>query len=126
DRFSPDTRIEISDDALDALNSYDWPGNVRELENAIEQMVILRHGDRIESKDLPAKIRSERISGTGSVVNLPAEGYPLAELEKEAVLQALQMSSWNQTRAAELLHIPRHTLLYRLEKYDLKKRNKQR
>ena len=121
DRFSPDTRIEISDDALDALNSYDWPGNVRELENAIEQMVILRHEDRIEVKDLPVKIRSEKVAGKSSVVNLSAEGYPLAELEKEAVLQALQMSGWNQTRAAELLCIPRHTLLYRLEKYDLKK-----
>ena len=72
-------------------------------------------------KDLPVKIRSEKVAGKSSVVNLPAEGYPLAELEKEAVLQALQMSGWNQTRAAELLCIPRHTLLYRLEKYDLKK-----
>jgi two-component system NtrC family response regulator len=123
DRFAPDERVEIADDALVAMENYDWPGNVRELENAIEQMVILRQGDRIEFGELPPKIRGVVSRAHCAIVNLPAAGYPLADLEKEAVIQALERSGWNQTRAAQLLHIPRHTLVYRMEKYQLKKPN---
>ena len=121
DRFVPDLRLDIAEEAVEYLRRYDWPGNVRELENAIEQMVILRNGERIEVADLPAKIRQTAIAPVCAVVNLPKEGYPLAELEKEAVIQALQRCNWNQTKAAALLHIPRHTLVYRMEKYQLKK-----
>ncbi len=122
DRFGA-RQMQVDDAAMSLLTAYDWPGNVRELENAVEQMVILRRGERIESGDLPAKIRKVTRPSDGGVVNLPPEGYPLAELEKEAVVQALQMCAWNQTRAAALLHIPRHTLVYRMEKYRLKKGN---
>ena len=121
DKFAAGERIDISDAALAAMTSYDWPGNVRELENAVEQMVILRQGELIDQADLPPKIRGIASAAQRGVVNLPAEGYPLADLEKEAVVQALQRCNWNQTRAAKLLHIPRHTLVYRMEKYQLKK-----
>jgi two-component system NtrC family response regulator len=53
------------------------------------------------------------------VLNLPAEGYSLEALEKEAVEEALRRCGGNQTRAAKFLRIPRHTLIYRLEKYGL-------
>ncbi len=43
------------------------------------------------------------------------------KLEKEAVVQALERNQWNQTRAAAYLSIPRHTLLYRMEKYEIRK-----
>jgi two-component system NtrC family response regulator len=121
DRRAVDERLDISDEAMALLSSYDWPGNVRELENAVEQVVILRHGETIEVNDLPVKIRDVQVPLQCSVVNLPPEGYPLADLEKEAVVQALQRCNWNQTKAADLLHVPRHTLVYRMEKYQLKK-----
>lgn len=120
DRRVDDTRLDISDEAMAALAGYDWPGNVRELENAVEQMVILRHGETIQVSDLPTKIKNDQVPIQCAVVNLPPEGYPLADLEKEAVVQALQRCNWNQTKAAKLLHIPRHTLVYRMEKYQLK------
>jgi two-component system NtrC family response regulator len=55
----------------------------------------------------------------GTTINLPHEGYSLRELEKQAVIDALQKNNWNQSRAAAFLRIPRHTLLYRMEKYAI-------
>ena len=113
-----------SETVLEALADYDWPGNVRELENAVERMLILRRGAGIELDDLPPKIRRPRPSAVipvAGVLNLPEEGYPLEDLEKEAVFEALRRNDWNQTRAAAFLRIPRHTLLYRMEKYDIRK-----
>ena len=54
-------------------------------------------------------------------MELPPEGYSLEVLEREVVIQALERNDWNQTRAADFLQIPRHTLIYRMEKYEIKK-----
>ncbi len=121
ERFKTNAPVEISDAALEGLASYPWPGNVRELQNAVERMVILNHGEKLDLHHLPAKITSAPSSSRGQVVNLPADGYPLETLEKEVVIQALERNDWNQTRAAAFLQVPRHTLIYRMEKYDIKK-----
>ena len=124
DKHGKNPPVTCSEAALEALSDYDWPGNVRELENAVERMLILRRGEGIELDDLPPKIRRPRPSVAvpiAGVLNLPEEGYPLEELEKEAVLEALRRNDWNQTRAAAFLRVPRHTLLYRMEKYDIRK-----
>ncbi len=113
--------LEVAGEALAALETYNWPGNVRELENAVERMIVLRRGERIELVDLPPKIREQDRPTVCGVLNLPSEGYPLEELEKEAVMQALRQCGGNQTRAAAFLHIPRHTLIYRMEKYKIEK-----
>ncbi len=112
--------VQVSDALLTRMQAYFWPGNVRELENAVERMIILRRGDTLEAEDF--KVRpAQRVKGTADrVLNLPPEGYPLEDLEKEAVLEALRCSGGNQTRAADFLRIPRHTLIYRIEKYGLK------
>ncbi|TRO81151.1 sigma-54-dependent transcriptional regulator [Desulfuromonas acetexigens] len=124
DKHGKNPPVVCSEAALEALADYDWPGNVRELENAVERMLILRRGAGIELDDLPPKIRRPRPSvavPVAGVLNLPEEGYPLEELEKEAVFEALRRNDWNQTRAAAFLRIPRHTLLYRMEKYEIRK-----
>jgi two-component system NtrC family response regulator len=113
--------VTVDAAALAALTAYDWPGNVRELENAVERMLILRRGEVIGEGDLPPKVRGEGKPASGGVLNLPAEGYPLEELEKEAVLEALRRNGWNQTKAAAFLRIPRHILLYRMEKFGIKR-----
>ena len=115
---------EVAPAALQKLLDYDWPGNVRELENAVQRMIVLRRGDRFEVDDLPDKIRGLALAATpagSGVVQLPADGYPLEVLEREVVLQALERNHWNQTRAAAFLRIPRHVLLYRMEKYGIQK-----
>ena len=106
---------------MERMMTYQWPGNVRELQNVIEQVVILRHGEMIEESDLPNKVTEMVVSRTSQILNLPDEGFSLAELEKEAVLQALQRCNWNQTKAAAFLRVPRHTLVYRMEKYEIDK-----
>jgi len=110
--------VVIDPEVVDKLKSYAWPGNVREMENVVEQMLILRQDDRLRIADLPVRI-SRKSSTVNGVLNLPDEGYSLEDLEREAVVQALEKCNWNKSKAAEFLRIPRHTLLYRLEKYDI-------
>jgi two-component system NtrC family response regulator len=120
-RYDPASKMEISEDALDCMIHYSWPGNVRELQNAVERMAVLNRGEMITRDNLPAKICTAGPRPRSKVVVLPDEGYPLEQLEREIVVQALERNDWNQTRAAEFLSIPRHTLIYRMEKYAIQK-----
>jgi two-component system NtrC family response regulator len=112
-------------DVMATLTSYRWPGNVRELENLVERLLIMRSGDTISTEDLPDKMRTSdgvlpgTPSNTQSVINLPEGGYSLEQLEREVVVAALERNMWNQTAAAKFLRIPRHTLIYRMEKYGI-------
>jgi len=113
-------QVKFDKESLTLLTGYAWPGNVRELENLVERLLIMRCGDTITSDELPDKIRSGgAVATAGSVINLPDEGYPLEQLEREVVVQALERNHWNQAAAARFLRIPRHTLIYRMEKYEI-------
>ena len=118
-------RVIFDKAALAVLTNYAWPGNVRELENLTERLMIMRNGDTIIREDLPEKILAGGTTAQGSllsrpaVINLPPEGYPLEQLEREVVVQALERNQWNQAAAARFLKIPRHTLIYRMEKYEI-------
>lgn len=117
--FSPET--------LEVLAGYPWPGNVRELENAVERMLIMRNGDVIAPEEVPEKIRTTREKlRECPVVCLPSEGYSLEQLEREVVIEALERNGWNQSSAARFLRIPRHTLIYRMEKYNIETPEKKR
>ena len=117
---------KIAPDALAIFRRYEWPGNVRELRNVIERAMILEDGDEITSKYLPRGLASEsRVGGefrgepvSGGQIRLPADGLSLDEVEMSLVRQALEQSNGNQTRAAELLHISRDQLRYRMKKLD--------
>ena len=112
--------VVFAKETLKALSAYPWPGNVRELENLVTRMMILREGDTIGIEDLPKKIMTrQKHEGQMSVVNLPPEGYSLEQLEREVVIEALERNDWNKSAAAVFLKIPRHVLLYRLEKYGI-------
>jgi two-component system NtrC family response regulator len=111
-------RIALDNGALDLLEKYSWPGNVRELQNTVERLLIMRNGDTISSGDLPDKFRQGNTQ-KNAIVQLPDEGCSLEELERAIVVEALERNSWNQTAAARFLRIPRHVLIYRLEKYGI-------
>lgn len=116
--------VTFDKSSLAVLNSYRWPGNVRELENLVERLLIMRSGDVITLADLPEKIctgdaASPESSRSKKVINLPDDGYSLEQLEREVVVEALERNLWNQTAAARFLRIPRHTLIYRIEKYGI-------
>ncbi|HEY3355622.1 MAG TPA: sigma-54 dependent transcriptional regulator [Polyangia bacterium] len=117
-RFAPDAAIAVAPEALEALTRARWRGNVRELMNVCERLVTLRRGDHLETADLPreALAAAER---PARLVNLPAEGISLDDLIVQVIVQALERCDWNQTQAARLLRIPRHILLYRMEKYGI-------
>jgi len=110
--------VAFDKDALHTLVMYPWPGNVRELENTVERLLIMRNGDVIGIDELPEKFLENGVTGS-AVIKLPDEGYSLEQLEREVVVQALERNHWNQTAAARFLRIPRHTLIYRLEKYGI-------
>ncbi|PKN17666.1 MAG: DNA-binding response regulator [Deltaproteobacteria bacterium HGW-Deltaproteobacteria-6] len=113
-------QVVFSKDALQPLRAYPWPGNVRELENMVTRLMILREADIIRMEDLPKKILTpQQHEGQTGVVNLPPEGYPLEQLEREVVIEALERNNWNKSAAAAFLKVPRHVLLYRLEKYGI-------
>jgi len=111
--------VTFSKEALELLKQYPWPGNVRELENTVERLLIMREGDEIGAGELPEKFSAPAGKSEGGVLRLPPGGYSLEQLEQEVVLEALTRCDWNQTAAARFLRIPRHTLIYRMEKYHI-------
>ena len=102
---------------------YHWPGNVRELENLIERLVVLARGDEIKVADLPEYLRSEQAPMDLINLSFPPEGISLDGVEKELLLRALESFAWNQTRAAKYLHISRKTLMYRMAKHGIQRRD---
>lgn len=110
--------VQLSDELTDALQNYSWPGNVRELENLLEQMLVLRRSNLLELDDLPERVRAS-LEKINTSFKLPINGISLEELERDLILQALNRSHWNKTKAAKYLHISRHALQYRLVKYSL-------
>jgi two-component system response regulator AtoC len=108
----------IAEDARDALTGYTWPGNVRELKNAIERALVLC-GDAITAPDLPEKLRDagQRVRPVAPAADM--RGH-LAEVERAAIVAALDSEDGNQTRAARRLGLSRRALIYKMEKYGLK------
>jgi two-component system, NtrC family, response regulator AtoC len=108
----------VSGDAMRRLQGYGWPGNIRELRNAVERAMLLTERDTLASEDFPLASGGVRL---GEGVELPAGGIDLEQLERSLVVQALERSGWNQTRAAALLGINRDQIRYRIEKFRLEK-----
>ncbi len=111
--------ITIENRILQKLKSHAWPGNVRELENIIERLIVFARDDIARVEDLPDEIAQPQLTVGKAVLHLPPEGISLAELDKELIVTALERNQWNQTRAADFLHITRNVLVYRMQKYRL-------
>jgi len=109
----------VTDEAMRRLTTYGWPGNVRELRNAVERAMLLVDGDQLTAEQFPvADAGATRLT---EAVDLPAAGIDLEQLERSLVVQALERSGWNQTRAAGLLGLNRDQIRYRIEKFKLEK-----
>jgi two-component system, NtrC family, response regulator AtoC len=122
DAFNTEFRKKIrgvSPAALAALQSYPWRGNVRELRNAVERAMLLAEGSELSEGHFPMLASGDTELATGMA--LPGEGINLEALERSLVVQALERSHWNQTRAAGLLGLNRDQIRYRIEKFDLRK-----
>lgn len=106
------SRHSISGKALEALKQYRWPGNIRELKHMCEKAVIMNDSGTLEVEDffLP-HIRQGQVG--------PDRGTTLAELERNAISEALEKFNGNISHTARHLGITRSTLYSKMEKHDL-------
>jgi len=101
----------MDEEARRVLRDYPWPGNVRELMNCMESLVVMTPGDRVTVEDLPEQFQAGLRDARGE------GGGILADMEKDAILDALRKCGGNKSEAAKLLGIGLRTLYRRLEKF---------
>src|ERR687896_938621 len=111
----------ITADARRLMNDYSWPGNVRQLESAIERAILLAESDHITVEDLPLEVRQESRPSPEGGFKLPTEGLVFEDMERQLILQAMERTDYNITKAAKLLGLTFRTLQYRLEKFGIKR-----
>jgi DNA-binding NtrC family response regulator len=129
----------ISDTTYKFLASHSWPGNIRELKNVIKRALVLHEPDilrpqHLELEEICREKRDGNLAPSYPTIGgsdkkeaetistnmiLPESGVSLEDIEKSLLIQALDRSKNNQTKASILLGITRHTLRYRLDKYGL-------
>jgi transcriptional regulator with GAF, ATPase, and Fis domain len=128
----------VSREALRALAGYAWPGNVRQLQNVLLNAWVLSDKPELEIPDFDLPLGSRRISETHAPPPSSQSARPSSERssetrttgrktsladhraqEKSRILQALEASSWNRVRAAQILDMPRRTFYRRLKEYDI-------
>ncbi|MBI2896652.1 MAG: sigma-54-dependent Fis family transcriptional regulator [Deltaproteobacteria bacterium] len=106
----------LSDEALRLLETHYWPGNVRELRNACERAVLLNSRGILPAEAFGSLLPQPRGE---HAFRLPPGGLVFEELEKDLLVQALERTGGNQSRAAVLLGMNRDQIRYRIEKFNL-------
>jgi DNA-binding NtrC family response regulator len=123
------TTHTLSDDALRTLVDYDWPGNVRELENSLDRACTLSSGPVLHLGDLPTQLQNFHLqnrrpmpaaaAALGAPGSSRAPVLPLAQLEKQAILETLRKLNGDKLLAARLLGIGKTTLYRKLKEYGI-------
>lgn len=105
----------FSEKTVSAFKNYNWPGNLRELKNVVKRAVLLSNGEYISSSCLPSEVFSAK--------DKPKEeqDYSLFKNrnEQEMILDALEKTHGNKSKAAKLLSIDRKTLYNKLKQYGI-------
>jgi transcriptional regulator with PAS, ATPase and Fis domain len=135
----------LTQETLEAMLSYDWPGNVRELENCIQHMVAINTGPLLHAAELPSMLQNHLIAKKAQALAVaagfqqpskpPGEAssherrgsqesnysaiVPLTQIERRAILEALEYTKGDRAVAANLLGIGRTTLYRKLKEYQL-------
>jgi len=135
----------LTQETLEAMISYDWPGNVRELENCIQHMVAINSGPLLHVGELPSMLQNHLLSkktqymsvavGAHNLAKPPGEAashqhrdtlehgrppiLPLNQMERNAIMDALEYTKGDRAIAANLLGIGRTTLYRKLKEYQL-------
>ncbi len=136
----------LTQETLEAMLSYDWPGNVRELENSIQHMVAINSGPLLHVSELPSMLQNQLIArktqfmsvavGSHPFAKPPGEAsahehrtagpeslrppiVPLTQVERQAIMDALEYTKGDRAVAANLLGIGRTTLYRKLKEYQL-------
>lgn len=135
----------LTQETLEAMISYDWPGNVRELENCIQHMVAINSGPLLHVVELPSMVQNHLLAkktqylsvavGSHNLSMPPGEAdshqhratpehgrppiVPLNQVERNAIMDALEYTKGDRAIAANLLGIGRTTLYRKLKEYQL-------
>ena len=128
DKFTRDLHrpgLKLSSDAMRAIGEYSWPGNVRELQNTIERAVILCDEKEIQIQDLNFSFQRQHATEefahvldlSGSLSDVTGRAIQVAERTK--IRQALELTNWSKTRAAEMLDVSYKTLLSKVKDYAI-------
>ena len=110
----------ISDEALKLMLSFEWPGNVRELENCLNKACAMTSGPTIHVSDLSSSVQNWKAQNETRVSLQPEEAdaiTPLADLERNAILGAIEQLHGDKLEAARLLGIGKTTLYRKLKEY---------
>lgn len=112
----------IGAEVLDIFMSHTWPGNIRELRNVLERAAIMSEKDLVSRSSLPGEFGKVAAKGPGdlSTIRFPV-GTTVDAMERELILQTLQATGNNKTRAAELLGVSLKTLHNKLKEYGSEK-----
>ena len=106
-------------EALEMLKNHDFYGNVRELENIIERAMIFADSELIGTGDLDLRSSLQRKTAPSLVPDV--EALSLRDMERNAIIRALQRWEGNRTRAADELGISRRTLINKIQEYGIGK-----
>ena len=106
-------------DAIAALESYAFPGNVRELENILERAITLSTGGEIGAGDIQLRPTPGGLTSSGAGTNPEALGDHLEDIEREAIVNALEQTRYNKTAAAKVLGMSFRALRYRIKKLGI-------
>lgn len=132
------TEYSFSDEAIRVMTEYDWPGNVRELEHAIERACALSSGPVLSMADMPTQLQNYRLHAARDITHVDARPFvpsagtgssgeraaiarvqPLADVEKEAIMNAIRQLKGDKLMAARLLGIGKTTLYRKLKEYGI-------
>jgi DNA-binding NtrC family response regulator len=122
----------LDESVRSALCRHTWPGNIRQLRNAIERAVVIADHDTIRLRDLPAEVRPMEAEGVESAssaetgkssVRRTGETFRacIERVERELIVEALELTEGNQSEAARDLDMPRRTFVHKLRTFGIKK-----
>ena len=111
--------LSISNEAIQALASYDWPGNVRELKNTLERLIIMASGPILNVDDLPSEILGTSTALSDSRRSVQSLKDAKSDFERSFILGKLEENEWNVSRTADALNIERSNLHRKLKSYDI-------
>lgn len=108
----------VSPEVMATFSNYDWPGNIRELENVLERMVLMSETDTLTLDQLPVEIRGA--ISTVEASTLKEKVDIISQMtERQMIIDALNKTNQNRTKAARSLGISRRTLQNKIKEYGL-------